>query len=107
MAAWQKAHRLAAEGKVGPGTLGGMGLGKDRVPASGDEQGYENGRRDPNLAMSHGCVHLRPIDRDEMMDKDHLAGGVQIVVHPYGRKPLMEKLVESVADYIRAKYNAQ
>ena len=74
---------------------------------SGDEQGYEKGRRDPNLTISHGCVHLRPIDRDEMMDKGYLAGGVQIIVHPYGKKPPMEKPVERVADYIQEKYNAQ
>jgi len=74
---------------------------------SGDEQAYERGKRDPDLTISHGCVHLRPVDRDVMMDKGYLAGGVQIVVHPYGRKPPAEKPVERVMKYIKDKYDAK
>jgi hypothetical protein len=36
------------------------------------------------LENSHGCVHIRPADRDEMMSLGYLAGGVSFVVKPYG-----------------------
>lgn len=38
------------------------------------------------LVNSHGCVHLHPPDRDDMMGKGYLAGGVDVRVMPYGEK---------------------
>ncbi|HJZ87527.1 MAG TPA: L,D-transpeptidase family protein [Polyangia bacterium] len=39
-----------------------------------------------SLVNSHGCVHIRPADRDEMMQKGYLRKGVEIEVKPYGQK---------------------
>lgn len=36
------------------------------------------------LTNSHGCIHVRPRDRDEMMELGYLQAGVAFVVKPYG-----------------------
>jgi hypothetical protein len=36
------------------------------------------------LVQSHGCVHLRPLDRDEMIMNKALKAGVEVEVKPYG-----------------------
>lgn len=38
------------------------------------------------LTQSHGCVHIRPRDRDEMMTLGYLQKGVRFVVKKYGVK---------------------
>lgn len=39
-----------------------------------------------HLVQSHGCIHIRPSDRDEMMQKGYLRGGVEVQVMSYGQK---------------------
>jgi hypothetical protein len=36
------------------------------------------------LETSHGCVHIRPADRDEMVHKGYLKRGVPVEVRAYG-----------------------
>ena len=36
------------------------------------------------LNESHGCVHIRPVDRAMLMDKGWLRGGASFRVFPYG-----------------------
>ena len=36
------------------------------------------------LSQSHGCVHIRPADRAEMMDLGYLQRGVRMTVKKYG-----------------------
>ena len=36
------------------------------------------------LSQSHGCVHIRPADRKEMMDKGYLKKDTKVEVKPYG-----------------------
>jgi hypothetical protein len=50
-----------------------------------DEKATEEGTP-VSLAQSHGCIHLRPKDRDEMMEKGYLAKGVVLIVKPYTDK---------------------
>jgi hypothetical protein len=38
-----------------------------------------------SLANSHGCVHIRPVDRDQMMQRGWLACGVPFTVENYGK----------------------
>lgn len=38
------------------------------------------------LGQSHGCVHLDPKDRDEMMAKGYLRAGIHVHIMPYGQK---------------------
>ncbi len=38
------------------------------------------------LLQSHGCVHLDPKDRDEMMAKGYLKAGTQVHIMPYWQK---------------------
>ena len=38
------------------------------------------------LMNSHGCIHLRPADRDEMMSRGYLKQGVEFEVKSYGEK---------------------
>lgn len=38
------------------------------------------------LQQSHGCIHIRPADRDEMVRKGYLKAGVPVEVKPYGAK---------------------
>lgn len=47
---------------------------------------HEADKTYPNvhLGNSHGCVHLRPVDRAEMMTKGFLQAGVKLSVKPYG-----------------------
>jgi hypothetical protein len=49
-----------------------------------DEQASAAGRP-VSLINSHGCVHIRPVDRDAMMSRGWLARGVAFVVQPYGQ----------------------
>jgi hypothetical protein len=41
---------------------------------------------DVELVNSHGCVHIRPVDRDEMVRRGFLQKGVRFTVKPYGAK---------------------
>lgn len=41
---------------------------------------------DPDLANSHGCVHIKPADRADMMAHGYLQGGVKLTVKKYGLK---------------------
>jgi hypothetical protein len=50
----------------------------------GDEARYRAGKSS-DLANSHGCVHIHPKDRDEMMAKGYLSAGVEVIVKPYGQ----------------------
>jgi hypothetical protein len=36
-----------------------------------------------SLVNSHGCVHVRPVDRDKFIEKGYLKEGVEIEVRPY------------------------
>jgi L,D-transpeptidase-like protein len=36
------------------------------------------------LLNSHGCVHVRPADRDKMEYKKYLKKGTVVIVHKYG-----------------------
>jgi hypothetical protein len=38
------------------------------------------------LEQSHGCVHIRPKDRDKMVHKGYLKAGIEVEVRPYGTK---------------------
>jgi hypothetical protein len=38
------------------------------------------------LGQSHGCVHLLPRDRDEMMQRGYLKAGIHVQIMPYKRK---------------------
>jgi hypothetical protein len=38
------------------------------------------------LTQSHGCIHIQPADRDEMMRKGYLGAGIAVEVKPYGIK---------------------
>ncbi|MDR3618401.1 MAG: hypothetical protein P4L85_03550 [Paludisphaera borealis] len=38
------------------------------------------------LSQSHGCIHIRPSDRDDMTSKGYLKAGVEVQVKPYGIK---------------------
>ncbi len=37
-----------------------------------------------DLDQSHGCVHVRPLDRDEMIDSGALKAGFEVEVEAYG-----------------------
>jgi hypothetical protein len=37
------------------------------------------------LAPSHGCIHIRPLDRDAMMRKGYLKPGIKVEVKSYGQ----------------------
>jgi hypothetical protein len=38
------------------------------------------------LSYSHGCLHIRPQERDEMMRKHYLAAGVEVEVKRYDER---------------------
>lgn len=42
--------------------------------------------KDVKLAQSHGCVHIRPADREEMQRIGYLQKGVKMTVKKYGQK---------------------
>ena len=37
-----------------------------------------------SLDESHGCIHIRPVDRAYFMDQGWLQGGARFQVFPYG-----------------------
>jgi hypothetical protein len=36
-----------------------------------------------DLAFSHGCLHILAADRDKLIEKDFLRGGVKMTIRPY------------------------
>ncbi|HET6149858.1 MAG TPA: hypothetical protein VFH68_20125 [Polyangia bacterium] len=38
------------------------------------------------LSQSHGCLHIRPKDRDVMVDKRYLVRGTEVEVMPYNKR---------------------
>lgn len=38
------------------------------------------------LSQSHGCIHLKPKDIDDMIAKGYFKGGNKVVVHAYSEK---------------------
>jgi hypothetical protein len=40
------------------------------------------------LTMSHGCIHIKPSDRDVMVSQGYLQAGVRIIVRPYRARNL-------------------
>lgn len=38
------------------------------------------------LSQSHGCIHLKPKDIDDMIAKGYFKGGNKVVVHAYSKK---------------------
>ena len=57
-------------------------------PACGELDHAKKGPRlfpvDRDEPGEHGCVHIRPADRDEMMTLGYLQKGVKFVVKKYG-----------------------
>ena len=43
------------------------------------------------LAYSHGCIHLKPRDIDEMQRRGYLRAGNIFVVHAYDEKPMVRE----------------
>lgn len=37
------------------------------------------------LTQSHGCIHIRPADRDVMMRRGFLKSGIEVDIKPYGQ----------------------
>jgi hypothetical protein len=62
---------------------GGAGTAFYVHTTPGDEAETAAGR-EPRLPQSHGCIHVRPADRDEAMQAGYLQQGVRLVVMPYG-----------------------
>jgi hypothetical protein len=44
------------------------------------------------LEYSHGCIHVKPQDFDEMVAKHYLKSGTHFVVHSYATRPKKKKL---------------
>ena len=42
------------------------------------------------LDYSHGCMHVKPLDIDEMAAQGYLKSGGRFVVHRYGEKPVIK-----------------
>jgi hypothetical protein len=47
------------------------------------------------LASSHGCIHLKPKDIDEMISKGYLKTGNVVYSYDYGFKPLSTSNIET------------
>jgi hypothetical protein len=41
-------------------------------------------KRRYELDQSHGCIHVRPVDRDEMQSRGYLSAGIEVDVMNYG-----------------------
>lgn len=50
-----------------------------------EDEGYTAAHQAFNLSQSHGCIHIRPADRDEMMSRGYLHAGLHVEVRPYGQ----------------------
>ena len=50
------------------------------------------------LAESHGCIHIKPLDIDELISKEYLRRGNTVEVHPYS-----ETVIPNVLDRKNAK----
>lgn len=52
---------------------------------------------DPGAALleSHGCIHLKPLDRDALLKSDAFALGTLLVIHDYGEVAPVPRAVTS------------
>lgn len=50
-----------------------------------DEEAHRGGKN-RDLENSHGCVHVHPKDREDMLAKGYLVAGTKVIVKPYGEK---------------------
>jgi len=56
-------------------------------------------RKPVRLEQSHGCIHLKPLDIDEMVKRNFMRKGARVVVHRYS-----ERLVDFRKGYAVAPY---
>ena len=46
------------------------------------------------LVSSHGCVHIKPDDIDEMISHKYIEKGTSFVVHPYSTSPVIKNTMD-------------
>ncbi len=46
------------------------------------------------LVASHGCVHVKPDDIDEMIQNKYIEKGTSFVVHPYSASPVVDNVIQ-------------
>lgn len=52
---------------------------------------------DPSLPTSHGCLHVKPSQRDRLVERGYLRRGVTVVIKRYRDRLLPRKVLEKVA----------
>ena len=63
---------------------------------------YQTSHHEPvMLEYSHGCVHIRPHDIDEMAEKGYLKAGNLFIVHKYDEKPMIKMNPAAATKYHR------
>ncbi|XXY52619.1 DUF4157 domain-containing protein [Sorangium sp. So ce269] len=58
----------------------------DMLHTTPDDEAQVKRGQPVTLTDSHGCVHLKPGDRDDMIGRGILAPGTPFIVHPYTEK---------------------
>lgn len=51
-----------------------------------DDEADEAAGRDVTLSESHGCIHLKPVDIDELVKAGHMKRNTKVVIHRYDVK---------------------
>jgi hypothetical protein len=67
-------------GKVGFRLQGTAG---DIIHATPETDNADTAVTEGDLTLSHGCIHILPDDRKDLIEHGFLRGGVKIRVHPY------------------------
>jgi hypothetical protein len=56
-------------------------------------------RNSVRLAASHGCIHIKPLDIDDMVKRSFMRKGASVVVHKYSEKHIAFRKGHGVAPY--------
>ncbi len=78
----------------------GEKIHKEYFHTTPDDEAATAAGKPVTLAQSHGCIHLKPNDIDEMIKKGYFDAGNLVVVHAYSEKvPLWEDNATGTAPF--------
>lgn len=64
----------------------GESIHKEYFHTTPDDEAADTASKPITLSESHGCIHLKPKDIDDMMSKGYFKSGNKVVVHGYSAK---------------------
>jgi hypothetical protein len=64
----------------------GESLSGEKIHTTPANEAKHSRREAVTLSESHGCIHIKPADREEIMKQGGFKAGNQLVIHNYTEK---------------------